>query len=111
MNTNMIINMLKGLFPNQSNKIQEAINKAQEVMNTCNNPQEALSKAGVSGDFLQGLKGSLSNPIASGLLAKMGLDKTSASTILDNLSNQKSTQITQPEDDLSRLKQGLNKLK
>lgn len=97
------------------------------MLNSVNNPQEALKKANFDPSFLKTIKGYLNNPMYSLLLPMIGIDKKSALQKIDELErmmNEGQNSLTnsfpnssQPSavkgfaDDLERYKRGLNSFK
>lgn len=115
-----IMSVAKMVAPNKVKQLEQAINKAQEVMNNSQGMSgtEILKNTGVSPDFINTLRKNTSNPIASMFLQAVGLDVNQANNILDNIkasdtiSSPKSSNGSEPKnDDIEMLKQALNKVK
>lgn len=94
------------------------------MLNSVNNPKEALTKANVDPGFLSKLKSYLNNPMYSLLLPAIGIDKKVALEKLDSLEKMMSTDKTNISptesnqsssfmsgDDLERYRKGLNSFK
>lgn len=115
---NKILNLAKTFMPNKVKQLENAINKAQEVLreNEGKSPSEILKNTGVSQEFLEKLRQNTSNPLANIFMQAVGLDVKKANDILDDIktSNEVSnptTSSTKGEDDIKTLKQALNKVK
>lgn len=131
MNVNQIANMLTQKFnlnPNQQTNLTQSIEKARTLLNSVNNPTDALSKANIDQGFLEKIKGYLNNPMYSFLLPIIGIDKKVALQKIDSLeqmlnNNQTNNPMTFPNesqqssflmsqnDDLERFRKGLNSFK
>lgn len=104
--------------------MNQSIEKAREILNSVNNPTEALSKANVDPSFLSKVREYLNNPMYSFLLPIIGIDKKVALQKIDSLEQMlgkdkttnipnESTQSSQivGGDDLERFKKGLKSFK
>lgn len=95
------------------------------MLNSVNNPTEALNKANVDAGFITKIRGYLNNPMYSMFLPMLGINKSVALQKLDSLEkmlkgennnptanefNQVSAQQGQA-DDLERFRKGLNSFK
>ena len=123
--TNIMSKM--NLNPAQQQSLNQSIEKAQEMLNSVNNPLEALTKANVDPSFLEKIKGYLNNPLYSLLLPMIGINKKVALQKIEELermingesqpltnSSINSSQSSAPmgqADDLDRFKRGLNSFK
>lgn len=97
------------------------------MLNSVNNPQEALKKANFDPSFLKTIRGYLNNPMYSLLLPMIGIDKKIALQKIDELErmmNEGQNSLTNSipissnssaekgfADDLERYKRGLNSFK
>ena len=95
------------------------------MLNSVNNPMEALDKANIDVGFLQKVKEYLNNPMYSFLLPMIGINKQVALQKIDTLekmmsgqqpeiqSNESKTSLPQSSqgDDLERFKKGLKSFK
>lgn len=113
------------LNQDQQNQLTKSIDKARELLNSVNNPQEAISKANIDVAFLDKLKGYINNPLYSMFLPLLGLNKNIAlqkinlleKTLkgeIDNPSSDRFNQVSAQQgqaDDLERFRKGLNSFK
>lgn len=128
MNINQVaqtISQRMNLNQDQQNQLTKSIDKARELLNSVNNPQEAISKANIDIAFLDKLKGYINNPIYSMFLPLLGLNKNIAlqkinlleKTLkgeIDNPSSDRFNQVSAQQgqaDDLERFRKGLNSFK
>lgn len=130
MNMNQIANTVMNkmnLNPMQQQALNNSIEKAKEMLNSVNNPQEALKKANFDPSFLKTIKGYLNNPMYSLLLPMIGIDKKMALQKigeLERMLNEGQNSLTNSSpissqqsaekgiaDDLERYKRGLNSFK
>ena len=130
MNMNQIAYLLTQKFnlnQNQQSNLSQSIEKARTLLNSVNNPTEALSKANIDPGFLEKIKGYLNNPMYSFLLPMIGIDKKVALQKIDSLEQMLNNQSTNPttysnesqtssfptsqNDDLERFRKGLNSFK
>jgi hypothetical protein len=107
----------------QQNSLNQSIEKAREILNSVNNPTDALQKANVDPGFLSKVREYINNPMYSLLLPMIGIDKNVALQKLDSLEKMlgkdktinitnESTQSSQVGgDDLERFKRGLKAFK
>ena len=123
---NQIANMLTQklqLNNEQQGSLNESIEKAKNILNSVNNPVDALKQENVSPEFLKKVKGYINNPIYGFLLPILGINKNVALQKIDSLekmlSNNSNSNVNynQPSvngkqsDDLDRFRKGLNNLK
>jgi hypothetical protein len=95
------------------------------MLNSVDNPTEALMKANFDPSFLKTIKGYLNSPMASIFLPLMGIDKKVAQEKINSLEQMmskdraiqspnefiKSSQTVSHTDDLSRFKRGIKTFK
>ncbi len=75
----------KFLGSQKSQKISEAFDSVQTLLNNSSSPQEAFKKANLSPEMLQQIKGYLNNPMAGMILKPLGLDVMETRAMLDQL--------------------------
>lgn len=124
MNMNQITNLLTqklNLNKDQQTNLSQSIEKAREILNSVNNPTEALSKANVDPSFLNNIRGYLNNPMASMILPMIGLNKSVVLQKIDTLErmmnkdrvaipsndSNKSSPYVGGGDDLERFRRGI----
>lgn len=117
---NKIMGVAKIFMPNKMKQFEQAINKAQEVMNNSKGMSgpEILKNAGVPMSFIDMLRKNTSNSTVGNILQTFGLDVNQANDVLDSIkaSDTTSSPISSNEpqaknDDIEMLKQALNKVK
>ena len=125
MNVDQIANIIAQkmhMNPTQRNNLTQSIEKAREMLNSVDNPMDALTKANFDPSFLKTVKGYLNSPMASIFLPLMGIDKKVALEKINSLEqmSSKDRAIQTPNgfiesssnvsrgDDLERFKRGLN---
>lgn len=103
--------------------MNQSIEKAREILNSVNNPTDALAKANFDPNFLGQIRQYLNNPMSNILLPMIGIDKKTALQKLDSLEKMMSTDKTNNlpnesnksssvgDDDLERFRKGLNSFK
>ena len=113
-----------GLNQSQQNNLSTSIEKAREILNTVNNPTDALKKANVDVNFLNKIRGYLNNPMYGIVISMLGINKEIALQKLNALEEMmgkdktttsfndlnKSLPMSQGND-LERFKRGLKSLK
>ncbi len=101
--------------------MSQSIERAREILNSVNNPTEALSKANVDPSFLNNIRGYLNNPMASMILPMIGLNKSVVLQKIDTLErmmnkdrvaipsndSNKSSPSVGGGDDLERFRRGI----
>jgi hypothetical protein len=113
------------MSPAQKNNLTQSIEKAREMLNSVDNPMDALSKANLDPGFLRNIKGYLNSRTASIFLPLMGIDKKVALEKINSLEKMmsKDRAIQSPNefitsssnmshgDDLERFRKGLTSFK
>ena len=119
--TNTLIQKLN-LNPDQQEKLNQSIQKANELLNSTSSPEEAIRKANIDNSFLEKIKGYLNNPMYSFVLPLIGINKQQALEKIESLQNTftknsvsndltKSLPETGVGNDLDKFKRGLNFIK
>ena len=83
--------------PQTVQKIKQAYDLANNIMNSSRNPQEALQKAGVSRKDIENAKSYLNNPISNFILGRVGGDKGAISEDLNRIESIFDTGYSQTE--------------
>lgn len=128
MNMNQMASLISqkmNLNADQQSNLTKSIERAQELLNSVNNPADALNKANVDANFITKIRGYLNNPMYSMFLPMLGINKSVALQKLDSLekmlkgenANPSSNEFKQVSaqqgqaDDLERFRKGLNSFK
>lgn len=120
-----LISQKMNLNADQQSNLTKSIERAQELLNSVNNPADALNKANVDANFITKIRGYLNNPMYSMFLPMLGINKSVALQKLDSLekmlkgenANPSSNEFKQVSaqqgqaDDLERFRKGLNSFK
>ncbi|MEG0431042.1 MAG: hypothetical protein RR420_05465 [Anaerovoracaceae bacterium] len=122
-NPQSIAQMMK-LSPQDSTKLSQAWQKAQQIaQGVGDNPElasQALKKAGVSNEFLNKIKNWSNNPMAKVLASAAGIDINKIKTGINSLENEnleiplnspKANNNSDMSSNLAKLKNGLSQLK
>lgn len=128
MDMNQIAKMISkqmNLNQSQQDNLSSSIEKAKEILNSSENPAEALKKANVDAGFISKVRGYLNNPMSAFILPMLGVNKQVALQKLDSLekilkgesdnpNSNEPMQVTAQQgqaDDLERFRKGLNSFK
>lgn len=127
MDMNQIANILTQklqLNNEQQGTLTQSIEKAKSILNSVNNPVDALRKENITPEFLQKIKGYINNPFYGFLLPMLGIDKNVALQKIDSLEkmlsndgvNSNVNYTNQPvqrnqSDDLDIFRRGLKNIK
>lgn len=117
LNPQILAQMMR-LNPEQSKKLQEAWQQANQAAQNVSTQEEAfniLQKAGIKTDFLAKVKGYLNNPMANIIAGMAGIDLNKLRMGLDTLAGGNTGRINavvkNPGNKLDKLRQGLAQLK
>ena len=111
MNKQMIMNVAsKFLSQEKINKLSQAFDGATSIMDMAKNPQEALTKAGVTKQDLDSIESLLNNPMAGFILGPLGVNKTEALQVIKQLKGGSPTEQP-PVGELDDLESALRSIK
>ena len=111
MNKQMIMNLASKFLPQEKvNRLSQAFDSANSIMSMANNPQEALSKAGVTKQDLDSIENLLQNPMAGFVLNSLGVNKTEALQVINQLKGNSITEQS-PVAELEDLEKALRSIK
>lgn len=111
MNKQMIMNLAnKFLPPEKVSKLAQAFDGANSIMSIATNPQEALSKAGVTTKDLDSIENLLNNPMAGFVLGPLGVNKTEALQVIKQLRGGSTTEQS-PVGELDDLEKALKSIR
>ena len=111
LNKQAILNLAsKFMSPEKVNNLAKAFDTTSNIMNMANNPQEALNKAGITGDDINKIEGYLNNPMAKLLLGPLGVDTTEAKRVINQLKGSSQTEQA-PVSELDSLEKTLKSIR
>lgn len=101
--------------PQTYQRLKQAYELANNIMNSSSSPEEALKKAGVGRGDIEAAKGYLNNPFTNMILEKVGGNKDAIFTDLDKVQSifdtGYSTTEQAPVGELEALQKTLQRLK
>ena len=107
----MMMNLASRFLPREKvNKLSQAFDNASSIMDMAKNPQEALSKAGVTREDLDSFESLLNNPMAGFVLKPLGVNKEEAMSVIRQLKGGSPTEQP-PVGELDDLESALKSIK
>lgn len=111
MDKNKIMNLAsKFLSQEKVNKLSKAFDATSDIMSMANNPQEALSKAGITKEDLSAIEKHLNNPMANFILSPFGIDTKQVRDAINQLKGNSLAEQS-PVNELDDLEKALKSIK
>lgn len=111
MNKQSVLNLAsRFLSPEKVNNLSKAFDATSDIMNMANNPQDALQRAGITGNDLSKAEKYLNNPMAALILKTLGVDSGEAHKVIDQLKGNSQPEQA-PASELDALERALRSIK